>query len=84
MLIKTQDFKLLTCYVCCTQVPLKSIVAGIEAVEVVPGRSELIDEGQEFSVIVDAADTPEVRLRSAHSHCRQMTCALRLFLKSSV
>lgn len=42
------------------QVPLKSIVAGIEAVEVVPGRSELIDEGQGFSVIVDAADTPEV------------------------
>ena len=26
----------------------------------VPGRSELIDEGQNFSVIVDAADTPEV------------------------
>ena len=41
--------------------PLKSIVAGIEAVEVVPGRSELIDEGQNFSVIVDAADTPEVK-----------------------
>jgi len=43
----------------CLKIPLKSIVAGIEAVEVVPGRSELIDEGQGFSVIVDAADTPE-------------------------
>lgn len=47
------------------QVPLKSIVAGIEAVEVVPGRSELIDEGQAFSVIVDAADTPEVSRQRA-------------------
>ncbi|PNW75268.1 hypothetical protein CHLRE_12g519900v5 [Chlamydomonas reinhardtii] len=38
--------------------PLASIVAGIEAVEI-PGRSEVIDEGQEFSVVVDAARTPE-------------------------
>ena len=43
--------------------PLKSIVAGIEAVEVIPGRCEVVDEGQEFSVIVDAADTPEVCVR---------------------
>ena len=42
-----------------SQVPLKSIVAGIEAVEVIPGRCEVVDEGQEFSVIVDAASTPE-------------------------
>jgi hypothetical protein len=40
---------------------LKAIVAGIEAVEVIPGRSEVVDEGQEFSVIIDAADTPKVR-----------------------
>lgn len=40
-------------------VPLASIVAGIEAVEVIPGRSEIIDEGQPFSVVVDAASTPE-------------------------
>ncbi|EFJ40847.1 hypothetical protein VOLCADRAFT_119843 [Volvox carteri f. nagariensis] len=38
--------------------PLQSIVAGIEAVEI-PGRSEVIDEGQEFSVVVDAAQSPE-------------------------
>jgi UDP-N-acetylmuramyl tripeptide synthase len=44
----------------CPQVPLKAIVAGIEAVEVIPGRSEVVDEGQEFSVIVDAADNPQV------------------------
>lgn len=41
------------------KVPLPKIVAGIEAVEVIPGRSEIIDEGQPFSVIVDAAKTPE-------------------------
>ncbi|KAG2499048.1 hypothetical protein HYH03_003233 [Edaphochlamys debaryana] len=38
--------------------PLASIVAGIEAVEV-PGRSEVLDEGQAFSVVVDSARTPE-------------------------
>ncbi|GLC37756.1 hypothetical protein PLESTB_001473600 [Pleodorina starrii] len=38
--------------------PLQSIVAGIEAVEI-PGRSEIIDEGQEFSVVVDAARNPD-------------------------
>jgi hypothetical protein len=33
--------------------------AGIEAVEVVPGRSEIIDEGQPFSVVVDSGGSPE-------------------------
>jgi UDP-N-acetylmuramoyl-L-alanyl-D-glutamate--2,6-diaminopimelate ligase len=41
------------------KVPLTKIVAGIEAVEVVPGRCEIVDNGQDFSVIVDEADTPE-------------------------
>lgn len=45
------------------KVPLKSIVAGIEAVEIIPGRSEVVDEGQDFSVIVDSADTPQVSVR---------------------
>lgn len=35
-------------------------MAGIESVEIIPGQCEVIDEGQEFSVIVDSADTPEV------------------------
>ena len=34
-------------------------MAGIESVEVVPGRCEIIDEGQAFPVIVDEASTPE-------------------------
>jgi hypothetical protein len=33
-------------------VPLKAIVAGIEAVDIIPGRCEIIDEGQPFSVVV--------------------------------
>jgi hypothetical protein len=40
-------------------VKLVSIVGGIEAVDIVPGRCELVDEGQPFPVIVDAAATPE-------------------------
>ena len=38
---------------------LRTIVWGIEATEVVPGRTEGIDEGQPFAVIVDAARTPD-------------------------
>ena len=36
-------------------VPLKNIVAGIEAVDIIPGRCEIIDEGQPFSVVVSGA-----------------------------
>lgn len=39
--------------------PLEDIVVGIEAVEAIPGRFELIDEGQPFPVIVDYAHTPD-------------------------
>lgn len=41
-----------------TSVDLKAIVMGIEAVDLIPGRTELIDEGQNFPVIVDCANTP--------------------------
>ncbi len=44
-------------------VGLQAIVAGIEAVDVVPGRTEIIDEGQSFPVIVDSASTPEALSR---------------------
>ena len=44
-------------------IPLENIVAGIEAVEMVPGRVEVIDEGQGFPVIVDYAHTPEALSR---------------------
>ena len=40
-------------------IKLVNIVAGIEAVDVIPGRSELVEEGQPFPVIVDSASTPQ-------------------------
>ncbi|XXG85080.1 hypothetical protein AAC387_Pa11g0239 [Persea americana] len=39
--------------------PLENIVRGIEEVDGVPGRCELIDEEQAFGVIVDYAHTPD-------------------------
>ncbi|KAL6986262.1 hypothetical protein U1Q18_019630 [Sarracenia purpurea var. burkii] len=38
--------------------PLEDIVRGIEEVDAVPGRCELIDEEQAFGVVVDHAHTP--------------------------
>jgi len=40
-------------------IPLEDIVPGIEAVDPIPGRCEIIDDFQDFSVIVDSAKTPE-------------------------
>ncbi|KAJ1693747.1 hypothetical protein LUZ63_010445 [Rhynchospora breviuscula] len=40
-------------------VPLEDIVRGVEEVDAVPGRIELIDEEQTFGVVVDHARTPE-------------------------
>ncbi|KAI4326946.1 hypothetical protein L6164_019457 [Bauhinia variegata] len=39
--------------------PLEDIVRGIEEVDAVPGRCELIDEEQAYGVIVDYARTPD-------------------------
>lgn len=49
------------------------IVAGLEAVEVVPGRFELIEMGQPFLVVVDYAHTPDSlrrALEAARGLCR--------------
>ncbi|KAF7810301.1 UDP-N-acetylmuramoyl-L-alanyl-D-glutamate--2,6-diaminopimelate ligase MurE-like protein, chloroplastic [Senna tora] len=43
--------------------PLEDIVRGIEEVDAVPGRCELIDEEQAFGVIVDYAQTPDALSR---------------------
>ncbi|CAN6324632.1 unnamed protein product [Urochloa humidicola] len=43
--------------------PLEDIVRGIEEVDAIPGRCELIDEEQAFGVIVDHARTPEALSR---------------------
>lgn len=43
--------------------PLEDIVRGIEEVDAVPGRCELIDEEQAYGVIVDYASTPDALSR---------------------
>ncbi|WML43611.1 UDP-N-acetylmuramoyl-L-alanyl-D-glutamate--2,6-diaminopimelate ligase [Neobacillus sp. PS3-40] len=40
-------------------IPIKNIIRSIESVKGVAGRFELIDAGQDFSVIVDYAHTPD-------------------------
>jgi UDP-N-acetylmuramyl tripeptide synthase len=42
---------------------LEDIVRGIEEVDSVPGRCELIDEEQAFAVIVDYAHSPDALSR---------------------
>ena len=48
-------------------IPLDVIQAGVEAMEPVPGRMELVDEGQPFPVIVDYAHTPDALRRAIRS-----------------
>lgn len=45
------------------EAPLEDIVKGIEEVDTVPGRCELIDEEQAFAVIVDYAHSPDALAR---------------------
>lgn len=39
--------------------PVDKVIQGIEKLEVVPGRFERVDEGQDFLVIVDYSHTPD-------------------------
>jgi UDP-N-acetylmuramoyl-L-alanyl-D-glutamate--2,6-diaminopimelate ligase len=43
----------------CLNIDLDRIREGIESLKVVPGRSERVDAGQDFTVIVDYAHTPD-------------------------
>jgi UDP-N-acetylmuramoyl-L-alanyl-D-glutamate--2,6-diaminopimelate ligase len=43
----------------CLGIGLDEIRAGIEALEGVPGRVELVDAGQDFTVVVDYAHSPD-------------------------
>lgn len=59
-------------------IPLQTILEGLEALEAVPGRMEVIDEGQEppFAVVVDNASTPnrlEKLLDNARYNIRAVT-----------
>jgi UDP-N-acetylmuramoyl-L-alanyl-D-glutamate--2,6-diaminopimelate ligase len=42
-----------------SNIPLPDIISSLEKIEGVPGRFELVKAGQDFSVIVDYAHTPE-------------------------
>ncbi len=53
-------------------VPLEAVAQGAAEMRGVPGRMELIDEGQPFTAIVDFAHTPNA-LRQALATARQMT-----------
>ncbi|KAH7422699.1 hypothetical protein KP509_12G021100 [Ceratopteris richardii] len=44
-------------------IPLSVIAAGVEAVDVVPGRCEVLKQGQNFVVLVDYAHTPDALAR---------------------
>ncbi|XP_073125403.1 UDP-N-acetylmuramoyl-L-alanyl-D-glutamate--2,6-diaminopimelate ligase MurE homolog, chloroplastic [Henckelia pumila] len=52
--------------------PLEDIVRGIEEVDAVPGRCELIDEEQAFGVVVDHAQTPGALSRLL-DHVRELS-----------
>jgi UDP-N-acetylmuramoyl-L-alanyl-D-glutamate--2,6-diaminopimelate ligase len=43
----------------CEGVPVDRAIASLESVKGVPGRAELVDEGQDFAVVVDYAHTPD-------------------------
>ncbi|MCR5662597.1 MAG: UDP-N-acetylmuramoyl-L-alanyl-D-glutamate--2,6-diaminopimelate ligase [bacterium] len=44
---------------CALRLPLKKCVEAVESVNSVPGRFQLVREGQDFTVIVDYAHTPD-------------------------
>jgi UDP-N-acetylmuramoyl-L-alanyl-D-glutamate--2,6-diaminopimelate ligase len=52
----------------------QEIAIGLESLQFVPGRMEIVDEGQPFAVIVDYAHTPEAirsvvrEIRRSHPH----------------
>ncbi|MCX7013388.1 MAG: UDP-N-acetylmuramoyl-L-alanyl-D-glutamate--2,6-diaminopimelate ligase, partial [Candidatus Sumerlaeota bacterium] len=50
----------------------ETIAAGIEAAPIVPGRFDIVDEGQPFLVAVDYAHTPD-GLQRALENAREMT-----------
>ena len=47
---------------------MQHIIRGLEAVEAIPGRCEIIDEGQEFGVVVDSASDPRCS-PAFHAEC---------------
>ncbi|MFT4413465.1 UDP-N-acetylmuramoyl-L-alanyl-D-glutamate--2,6-diaminopimelate ligase [Fredinandcohnia humi] len=59
-----------TCMV--SRIPLSTIIGAVETVTGVPGRFEIVDKGQDFTVIVDYAHTPD-SLRSVLNTVKQFS-----------
>ena len=57
---------------------LDSIKAGLDTVEMIPGRMERIDEGQNFIAIVDFAHTPNALKRALEAGRRMLKPGKRL------
>jgi UDP-N-acetylmuramoyl-L-alanyl-D-glutamate--2,6-diaminopimelate ligase len=53
-------------------IPTEAVVTGLEAAMVVPGRMERVDAGQDFTVVVDYAHTPDA-LRHVLAAARELT-----------
>lgn len=51
--------------------PLEAVIRGLESLRSVPGRFELVDAGQDYTVIVDYAHTPD-GLENVLSSCRRL------------
>lgn len=67
--------------VCAAQalgIPWDAIRAGIASVELIPGRMERIDEGQDFTAIVDFAHTPNALKRALEAGRRLLKPGSRL------
>ena len=54
-------YNVLTSFSACVSLglPVDKVIQGIEKLEIVPGRFERVDEGQDFLVIVDYSHTPD-------------------------
>ncbi|MBT4483263.1 MAG: UDP-N-acetylmuramoyl-L-alanyl-D-glutamate--2,6-diaminopimelate ligase, partial [Candidatus Latescibacteria bacterium] len=53
--------------------PKETIIRGLETVKMVRGRFEIVNEGQDFTVIIDYAHTPDA-LEGVLSTARELTC----------
>ena len=59
--------------------PWNAIKEGIAAVDLIPGRMEQIDEGQDFTALVDFAHTPNALRRALVAGRRMLAPGARLF-----
>jgi len=57
---------------CALELDLSAVAAGIGSVQRIPGRAERIDEGQDFTVLVDYAHTDDALVQILGS-CRELT-----------